>query len=527
MRHSELITEANKALKAKNVRKLEFLFTSHLKHSSSIELWALYLAYVSGHAESKATLRDAVVFAYQSTLLHLDSADTKLRYLEIIMETEEPAAVRDVYKGLLEIPLLGVEAIVELYRSYEAGKSRASYRKGASELQPKEAAAIAESRELQGVCGARGAESAIASDPVRISEFLTRKYKRLHPMYTLQFLLYTMDLVLEIAPGCTKAHFYKFVLLYESGAQMSSAGITNPATSAIMGAKTKAEFDRKLAECLDAALQQTENSVALLALRTIFDFSAEEFLGRLSGDEITAHSESFHIVFFSAVFRREGIGGLRKHLVRLAKEKRLGYRSYAFCAFIEGVIGREAKIAGGILLSGLKAFLALEEDGSPSEKGPEQRAKQREGRDGALGNKANALGITLLGTEILLSLGDFQKAKLLNDTYARGHCDNARLPAFPNEREADPRLKLLKYEILYESGPAAVCRLLGSCEFPAIFDLLLRAYTDGTGDSKQPGRGADAVAKFAAELGKIRDGQNIFRGVDIGELIRIIACMDI
>ncbi|OAG31357.1 hypothetical protein NEDG_01835 [Nematocida displodere] len=500
MKLQEVIEEVKEEMRRKNGKRVDALFTAHLRNSHSHELWNMYLQYLHLQSETKETLKEAVVYAYQKTQMHIASTDIKIRYLEMLMDTEEKDAVKEAYVKMLEMPLLKIDTLIELYRNYEVTRNKGHAKKTASELLPKETSAASESREIASVLGGKG----IRSETIGVLvEHVTKKYKMMHPMYTEDLVMYALDMALEIDPSSVLFTIYKTLFLSRPETLIHAEVLVSPLTKSIAGSRSKSERTIKLGEFLEDALKKTSHSLVVLSALTSYKLD-EEFVLKMAPAPITKHSEAFYTVFFSALLRHRDILGVRKYLVRLAKEGKIGHSIYCLCATIEGVVGKEGKHAGGILISGLKAFLNKEDGGKPP----------------YLSAKENAYRIALDGTKLLIFLGDIQKAKLLTDMYCKS---TGSKEDFPNSalQEHSPRLAIARHQVLYESGFLAAIPLLSEHSFREVHDFLCRCYNIG----KPPAviKTPETVARFLETLMPIRESHNLCTGVNVEEFIQILS----
>lgn len=507
MRVQEICSEVQEGIRRKNSKKVDSLFNTHLKHSHSKELWTLYLHYVQHTAASKEVVKEAVQFAFKKTYYNLHSTDIKIRYLELLMQTEEKAQVVVAYSKMLEVPLVRAGTLIEFYRDYELSRSK-TYKKAPNELLPKEVRSQEESLRLEGAL--RKCDSSEQSVG-EVVEYVLKKYREKHPMFGSDLAMYTLDAALEVLPESAQLHLYKAMLLMSEPAFAAPEQIVNGLTRNIVQAKGKSEKMIKCSEYLLDALKKTNNSLPVLLALTSYQFVPESILA-LAPPGITAKSEAFYTIFFTALLKHKDLATVRYYLVKLSTEEKIGHAVYCFGAMIEGVIGKERKCAGGVLLTGLKLFLGKAEKGSTSKP--------------FISPKENAYQLAINGARILLSLGDIQQAKILVDLFEK-HAGGAGFAAAPKASEQHPRLVVAAHQILFELGFLGVSPLLSDFSFREIYEFLCRIYNLETTAATAPVRVSDTVTQFIAALPAVRDSQHLCSEVNLDDVIRLVQHIEI
>ncbi|KAI5184427.1 hypothetical protein NEHOM01_0172 [Nematocida homosporus] len=475
----EIIRETKDAFRKKNNKKLESIFSSSLRQTHCCDLWLLYLQYAQ--TKSKETLREAQTYAYTRTMLSIESTDIKIQYLEMLMQSEEKDAIKEAYMKSLEVPLLRVETLIEFHRSYEATKRGV---KTSEDLVAKEAAAIAESNRLRNAV-LPGAEAA--------AEYILKRHQDMHPLYPANVTLYALDAAIEQMPTSAPLAVYKALFLAKTG-PLENAYFANPQTQAVVAAHGTSERNTRLGESLTVSLAKTNGSLSVLAALTSYQFDPDALL-KQAPPSITAQSDSFYLVFFSALLRHRDIIGVRKYLVTLTREGKIGAPVFVFCAAAEGLVARERKNAGGILLAGLKRFLA-----------------QRDAE--------NARRVAAEGARLLLALGDAQRARTLVEIQAKESLGGPE-EDLRDSVEAVPRLVIAQHQVLYERGFLALVPLLSKMSYPAVYQFLGRCYGLQTETPQE--EVPEALLRFTAELLPIRESHNICSNVNLDAVVQLLA----
>ncbi|KAI5188687.1 hypothetical protein NECID01_0300 [Nematocida sp. AWRm77] len=498
----EVCSEVQDSLRRKNNKKAESLFTGNLKHSHSKELWTLYLQYVQSTSPSKDVLKDAVEFAFKKTYFNVYSADIKIRYIEMLMQTEEKERVAEAYSRILEVPLSKAGMLIEFYRDYEASRSK-GHKKALGDLLPKEVAAQTESQKLDAVLQRKEqGESAEAC----LVEYVLKKHREKHPMFITDVVVYAIDAGIEVSPESPLLYMYKAMMLISEEAFVQPEQIINGFTKAVVLAKGKSEKMIRCSEYLLDALKKTNNSLPVLLALTAYQFIPDSVLG-LAPASISEKSEAFYAIFFTALLKHKDVSSVRYYLVKLTKEEKIGHRTYCFCAKIESALGKEKKYVGGILFTGLKLFLgklkSTEKTSSPF-----------------ISARENAYRIATDGARILLSLGDVHQAGMLVDLFYKYAETPAHTDA-PAPAETNPKLILAEYKVLFESGFLGVSSLFADFSFQEIYAFLCRLYHIGTApvvEFKVP----SAVTQFVSSLPPVRDSHNVCSTVNLDKVVRII-----
>lgn len=492
----EIVQDAREALKRRNTKKIESIFSSHLRVSHSCDLWGVYLQYVLSNGSTRDVQREALKFAYNKTFLSMESVDIKIRYLEMVMEEDGKEVATKVYLEMLLVPMLRVETLIELHRSYEVDKDRDNKR---DSLFAKEEEAVDTSKALA-AAASKGNEYLI--------EYVLMQMNR-HPIYTPEISMYAIDSVLEKAPESATLFVYKALLLGREEQKINPEKMVNLHTKRILSAKGRTEYITQMKNYLTDAYESTGRSLAVLSAITAYQIDPEALL-RMAPPAITKRSESFYLVFFSALLRHRDIIGVRKYLVQLTKEEKIGYIVYTFCAKIEGIIQRDSRNAGGIIISALKRFLQ----------------KKEEAQQGCISNSENAYRITVAGAKILLALGDVQRANLIVDMYGKESkiADRKKKYVQIEQEEIDPRLVLGKHQILFESGFVAALPLLGEFSYPEVYRFICRCYSVYE-NSDESTKSIEVAEKFIAQLvqkAPIRNSHNICSNVDVNAVIKLL-----
>jgi len=493
-----VLGEAKDLMKKRNARLLESLFEKHLRGSNSHQLWNYYLEYVQQNTTgTKETLKQAVEYAYQKTYLNVSSVDIKIRYLEIMMQTEEES-IKEEYAKMLEIPLLRIETLIELYRTHEASKK--SQKRGGSDLLPKEINAQEESKRLsKALSGKDLSEENVEA----LVEYVSKRYKDGHPMFSAEILLYTIDTGIELVPESAIFHMYKITVISKEDVKIRSEHMANAHTKTITGATGKVERVGRICEYLQDAQKKTNFSAALLFAHTSYHLEIEAVL-KQAPPSITKKSESFYTVFFTALLKHKDVAHIRKYLVILSKEEKIGHAVYCFCASVEGLVANEVRHSGGILLTGLKMFLGRKDDLRPP----------------YVSHKENAFRIASDGVKLLLSLGDTEQAGVLADTYTKSEGKEYALGRTEAKEETHPRLIFAKNQAYYKLGFFVIPPLLSEFTLKEAYDFLCRCYgiEESIAEIKRP----EVVEHFISSLPPLRESQNICSNVNLDEFVKIM-----
>ncbi|KAI5160226.1 hypothetical protein NEAUS03_0985 [Nematocida ausubeli] len=486
--------EVRDAMKKRNYKKAESLFSKHISESFSVEMHAEYLAFIN--ATNKDMMKDALAFSYNHTLYNTDSLDIKIQYLESIMEENDPERVKEVYTSILEIPIKKVDTIIELYKNFENTKSK--IKKKDSDLLSKEIVAVEESKAIQKL------------NDMQAIEYFLLQYKNNYPIYTIEYILYNVDCALSNGKiknrSRNKMLFYKILILSK---KVDKKNIIDKNSKEIILAKGVSEKNQKISGMLWNEIRNTNDILPLLPLLIGYAFDIDQLLA-IAPPGITKKSESFYLILFGAILKHRGIEGMRKYLIKLTKERKIGWISYNYCARVEGLIGGGNKYAGGILLTALKIFI----------KGEDSRYY--------MSAEENAYKLALNGTQLLLSLGDAQRAHILIELYnkekGKEQLAHATFKIREGEEEKDPKLMMVKHQMLYESGFAALLTISNTYSYGDLFDFLCRVYRiEDEDEVPMP----PVLKKLIEELPKIRESQDIFSGVDINSIIDMLIDIEI
>ncbi|KAI5191322.1 hypothetical protein NEMIN01_1481 [Nematocida minor] len=489
--------EVKDAIKKRNNKKAESLFSKNLSSSFSVELYLSYLSYIS--STNPDILKESTAYAYNRTMYNMHSIDIKIRYLEIIMEEDDPEKVKETYSKIVQIPMLKIETIIELYKNYESTKNR--YQKKEADLLSKEATAVEESTKILQI-----------GTPSALIEYIIEQYRNKYSMYTVEYVLYNIDAIIN-NPSTTsrnrnKMYLYKILLLSKD--EVDKDTVVDKYSREIVLANGVSEKNEKISEMLWSAIKNTSDSLPLLFILVGYTFNIEKLL-EVAPAGITKKSESFYLILFSAILKYKNVAGMRKYLIKFTKEKKIGSIVYSYCATVEGLIGGGNKYAGGILLKALKMFLTEEFGGKNKYHiSPEE----------------NTYRLAVEGTKLLLSLGDVQRAHILIDLYNReGGKNKKKIAKVSNSpSETDPKLLMVQHQILYESGFAAVLSIANEYRYSDIFELLCRVYqVEEEKEVKMPG----VVRKLIDNLPKLSENQNIFSAVDINSILSMLVSIDV
>ncbi|KAH9386230.1 uncharacterized protein NEMAJ01_1126 [Nematocida major] len=482
------------AMKKRNYKRVESIFSKHLNSSFSVDLYTEYLAYVS--STNKDLMKEAISVAYTRTLYNIHSVDIKIRYLESLMEDEDAERVKEAYVKIVQIPILKVDTVIELYKNYESSKTK--HQKKETDLLSKEAAAMDEAKKLQHI------PTAIA-----LLEYVIEQHKSKHFMYTAECVLYNIDSVLNTdsttSRNKSRMYLYKILLLSKTGVEKDT--IVDKHSKGIVISKGVSEKNEKICDMLWGAIRSGGDLLPLVFMLLGHSGDVDRIL-ELAPPGITKKSESFYLILFSAILKYMGINGMRKYLIALAKDKKIGYVVYNYCATVEGLIGGGNKYAGGIILTAFKTFLNSHEKRASS----------------CISSQENAYRIAMDGTQLLLSLGDVQRAHILIDLYNREIGRSKVPPPARNQEETDPKMVMVKHQVLYESGLTAAVSLAGEYAYPEIFDALCRIYkVQEDEEMKLP----SVIKKLIGMLPKISENQNIFTCVDLNRFLHILVDIEI
>lgn len=493
--------EVRDAIKKRNNKKVESIFSKHLNSSFSTDLYLEYLSYVN--STNKDVLKEAVNLAYNRTLYNINSVDIKIRYLEILMEDEESEKVKEVYTKIVQTPLLKIDTIIELYKNYETTKNRTQ--KKETDLLSKEVTAVEESKKLQQF-----------STPMQLVEYIVEQYKNKYTMYGAECVLYNIDCAIHnsIISSRNRGRLYLYKILLLSKEQVEIESVIDKYSRGIVLSKGVSEKNEKIEEMLWAAIRSTSDVLPLLFILSGYSSDISKIL-EIAPCGISRKSESFYLIFFSGILKTQGIEGMRKYLIKLAKEKKIGSLVYNYCATVEGLIGGGNRYAGGIFLTAFKMFLNSEiADGDSAY---------------YITPQENAYRLVIDGTKLLLSLGDVQRAHMLIDLYNREAEKRKFKKAHIKEKtsyaeEKDPKLIMVKHQILYESGLAAVLSVVDEYKFSELFELLCRVYrVEEEEEVKLP----FIIKKLIETLPKISENQNIFSRVDLSSVVSLLVNIEV
>ncbi|OAG33730.1 hypothetical protein NEIG_02198 [Nematocida sp. ERTm5] len=482
------------AMKKRNYKKAEALFSKNLNDSFSIELYTEYLIFIN--TTNKDQLKDALAFAYNHTLYNIDSLDIKIQYLESLMEEGDYDKVKETYTNILDIPIKKIDTIVELYKNFENTKSK--LKRKDTDLVSKEIAAIEESKTLHKL------------NQIQALEYFLLQYKNNYPIYTIEYILYNVDYVLNNSKiknrSRNKVLFYKILVLSK---KIDKKNIIDKSSKKIVSARGVSEKNQRIGEMLWNEIRETRDILPLLPLLITYSFDIDAIL-EIAPPGITKKSESFYLILFGAILRHRGLEGMRKYLIKFTKERKIGWISYNFCARVEALIGGGNKYAGGILLTALKMFIKKEE------------SKYYMSAD------ENAYKLTVHGTQLLLSLGDVQRAHILTELYNKEKEKSDGKPGLfefkERDEEKDPKLIMVKHQMLYESGFSALLTISNMYSYSELFEFLCRVYRiEDEEDIPIP----PVLKKLLGDLPKIRETQNIFSGVDINSIISMLIEIEI
>lgn len=492
--------EVKDAIKKRNNKKAEYIFSKNISSTFSVDLHTIYLSYI--YSTNREIFKEAIAYSYNRTMYNIYSIDIKIRYLEILMEEEEPEKVKEVYSKIIKVPMLKIETVIELYKNYESTKNR--YQKKEADLLSKESTAVEESMKLEKI-----------SNPLNLVEYILNQYRNKYSMYTVECVLYNIDAIIN-SPNTTsrnrsKMHLYKVLLLCKE--EIDKDTVIDKHSKEIVMANGVSEKNEKIGNMLWDAINNTSDVLSLLFILVGYTTDIERLL-KLAPAEISSRSESFYLILFSAILRHMDVDGMRKYLIRLTEERKIGAIVYNYCAAVEALIGGGNKYAGGILLKALKIFLAEAETGKTGwQISPEE----------------NMYRIVVDGTRLLLSLGDVQRAHILINLYNReeekGRKPKKRLSSDSFKcTESDPKMIMVRHQVLYESGFSAVQSVSTEYSYNEIFELLCRIYKiEEVKEVKIPA----VIKKFIDTLPRLTDKQDIFGGVDINSIVRLLSEIEV
>ncbi|KAI5171378.1 hypothetical protein NEFER03_0737 [Nematocida sp. LUAm3] len=497
VRVQEVLSELKYGIRKKDHKRIEGIFSAHLKNIHNSEIWLLYLNYVEEKETNREVVKEAISFAYQKTLYSVDSVDVKIKYLQMLMNNESKETVKLAYEKIISIPIMKIETIIDFYKNFNLDIKDS--KKFNEDLIPKEAVGISESNKLLKI-------SQLGA--FKVSEYILEANRNLHPMYSDNVVIYGIDYGIEKEEEndlINQLVIYKVIFLSSSDHSISLENMIDPHTRLIASAKGKSEKLVQLGEYVYDRYNKVSSLILLIPLCN-YHFNPE-FLLKNAPPHITEQSESFYLILFTGILRHREIHGVRIYLIDLIKQNKVGYKVFTFCISVEAYITKDSKNVGAISIAGIKHF-------SKNDLNVQQNR---------ITNRENAYRIAKEGVKLLISMGDIQTAQLVTETYQQLKLQQKNI--LPITAEVSPLYLLTKYQILYEIGIEAIYPLLSQLSYQEIVQLLLNCYGIQEESLQKPEKVPEILQNFSSSLPQIKETHNICRNINLERFIKMLSEM--